>query len=305
MSVFEEMETFVKVVDAGSITGAADRLDTAKSAVSRRLSELESRLGVQLIKRSTRRMSLTDTGKSYYEQCVRILADVEETEAAVTTESAALKGILRISTPLSFGVLHLSSAIADFMMEHPDLTLDVHLSDAQVNLVDEGFDIAIRIANLGDSSLIARRLTTMSMIACASPDYLKKHGTPNTPEEMAEHPFLHYGNRSDSIWTYIDPNGKEGRVRFNRVLSANNGSFLKEIGKSSVGILIEPTFIVYQAIEQGDLVPILNDYQWGTVNAYAVYPPTRHLSHRVRIFIDFLVERFGDAPYWDECLKDS
>lgn len=303
MSVFEEMNAFVKVVDAGSITGAADRLDTAKSAISRRLSELETRLGVQLLKRSTRRMSLTETGKSYYEQCVRILADVEETESAVTTENAALKGKLRITAPLSFGVLHLSSAVADFMEEHPELTLDVQLSDNQINLIDEGYDLAIRIADLNDSTLIARRLTPIKIIACASPDYLKQHGTPQTPEEIIDHAFLHYGNRSDTVYPYRDKQGNTGRVRLNRVLSVNNGSFLRNIAMANRGIMIEPVFIAYSAIERGELVPILQDYEWDSPNAYAVYPPTRHLSHRVRIFIDFLVQRFGDKPYWDECLK--
>lgn len=303
MSVFEEMQTFVKVVDAGSITGAANRMDTAKSAVSRRLSELESRLGVQLLKRSTRRMSLTETGKNYYEQCVRILADVEETEAAVTTESASLKGRLRITAPLTFGVLHLSSAVADFMRVHPELILDVQLSDNQINVVDEGYDLAIRIADLNDSSLIARRLTAIRFIACASPQYLLKHGTPDTPQDLLNHDFLHYGNRSDSIWNYRDKNGKENRIRLHHILSANNGSFLREIGITGQGVLIEPTFIVYKAIESGKLVPILQDYQWQSINAYAVYPPTRHLSHRVRVFIDFLTHRFGDEPYWDAFLK--
>ncbi|MBN4069217.1 LysR family transcriptional regulator [Beggiatoa alba] len=303
MSVFEEMNTFVKVVDAGSITGAAERMNTAKSAVSRRLSELERRLGVQLLKRSTRRMSLTETGKSYYEQCVRILSDVAETEAAVTTENAALKGKLRITAPLSFGILHLSSAVADFMQAHPELTLDVQLSDNQINLVDEGYDLAIRITDLDDSTLIARRLISIHMIACASPNYLKQHGTPQTPEEMIGHDFLHYGNRIDSVWTYKDKQGNVGRVRLNRVFSANNGSFLRDIGIAGRGLMIQPVFIVYKAIEREELVPILLDYQWQTLNAYAVYPPTRHLSYRVRVFIDFLVKRFGDQPYWDECLK--
>jgi len=303
MSVFEEMNAFVKVVDAGSITGAANRLDTAKSAVSRRLSELETRLGVQLLKRSTRRMSLTETGKSYYEQCVRILADIEETESAITTENAALKGKLRITAPLSFGVLHLSSAVADFMEEHPELTLDVQLSDSQINLIDEGYDLAIRIADLNDSMLITRRLTSIKMIACASPSYLKQHGTPQTPDDMIDHAFLHYGNRTDSIWSYRDKQGNAGRVRLNRVLSANNGSFLRDIAIANRGLMIEPVFIVHKAIECGELIPILQDYQWATLNAYAVYPPTRHLSHRVRIFIDFLVQRFGDNPYWDACLN--
>jgi len=304
LSVFEEMNTFVKVVDAGSITGAANRMNRAKSAVSRHLSELETRLGVQLLKRSTRRMSLTETGKSYYEQCVRILADVEETESAVTTESAALKGKLRITAPLSFGILHLSSAVADFMQEHPELTLDVHLSDNQINLVDEGYDLAVRIADLNDSALIARRLTSIKMVACASPVYLKQHGTPQTPEDIVDHAFLHYGNRTDSVWSYKDGQGNPGQIRLNRVLSANNGSFLRDISIAGQGIVIGPCFIVYEAIENGDLIPFLQDYQWQTLSAYAVYPPTRHLSHRVRVFIDFLAQRFGDKPYWDECLTE-
>jgi len=302
MSVFNEMQTFVRIVEAGSITGAASRMDTAKSAVSRHLSELESRLGVQLLKRSTRRMSLTETGKSYYDQCVRILADVEETEAAVTTENAALKGKLHITAPLSFGVLHLGSAVADFMVEHPDLKLDVQLSDYQVNLVDEGYDLAIRIADIDNSSLIARRLTPIQFVACASPAHLKQYGIPQTPEQLINHPFLHYGNRPDNVWNYRDKNGKEGHVKLQQVLSANNGSFIRDIGIAGQGIMIEPTFIVYKAVASGQLVAVLQDYQWHQLSAYAVYPPTRHLSHRVRVFIDFLANHFGDKPYWDDHL---
>lgn len=303
MSVFDEMQTFVKVVESGGITAAADRMNTVKSAVSRRLSELEARLGIQLLTRSTRRMSLTESGQRYYEQCVRILADIDDVEAAITSESAALKGRLRITAPVTFGVLHLASAISDFVNQHPNLQLEVELNDRQVDLVDEGFDLAVRIADLGDSNLIARHLTPVRMAVCASPDYLRTQGTPCTPTELAEHTFLHYSNRPDSSWRYRDARGKESSLRLKPGLVANNGSLLRELAIAGHGIVIAPTFIVYRALESGQLVALLEDCQWPRLNAFAVYPPTRHLSPRVRVFIDFLAQRYGERPYWDNCLK--
>jgi DNA-binding transcriptional LysR family regulator len=291
-------------VEAGSISGAADRMGVAKSAVSRRLADLEQHLGVQLLRRTTRRMDITTTGRSLYERAVRLLADLQETELAVSTEHGALSGSLRVAAPLSFGLRHLSGAIEDFLRLHPDVQFDLDFNDRQVDILQESFDVAIRIAELDDSSLIARRIAPIHTTLIASPAYLERYGTPRTPAELERHHCLVYTNLPDpALWDYRDKNGEPGRVRVNAVLKANNGDFLRSMAAAGRGIAQEPTFICHEAIEHGELVPVLGDYRWRSVNAYAVYPQTRHLSQRVRAFVDFLAERFAGVPYWDRCLE--
>jgi DNA-binding transcriptional LysR family regulator len=302
----EEMQTFVRVVEAGSISGAAERMNIAKSAVSRRLADLEQRLGVQLFRRTTRRMNLTDTGRSFYERCLRILADVEEAELAVSQEHAALRGKLRVAVPLSFGLLHLGPAINEFQQRHPEVEFDLDFNDRQVDLLAEGFDLGLRIAELSDSSLIARRLATIRHVVCASPDYLERHGQPRHPTELAGHACLVYSNLPDpGTWSFQDAEGRPGSVKVDVRLRANNGEFLSRAAVAGQGIIVLPSFIVYRSIERGELVPLLTEYRWDSINAYAVYPPTRHLSNRVRAFVDFLAERFAGLPYWDRCLESS
>ena len=234
MDRLEEMRTFVGVVEAGSITGAAERLGIAKSAVSRRLADLEERLSIQLFRRTTRRMNITDTGQSFYERCLRILADLE------------------------------------------------------------------------DSTLIARRLAPVRHVVCASPAYLAEHGSPRHPSELAEHDCLVYTNAPNpGLWAYTDPDGRQGRVQVRARLQANNGECLRQAAEDGHGIVLEPSFILYRAFEEGRLLPILRDYQWLTIYAYAVYPRTRHLSRRLRAFVDFLAERFAGVPYWDRCLQED
>jgi DNA-binding transcriptional LysR family regulator len=304
MARLEDMETFVRVVEAGSISGAADRLGIAKSAVSRRITDLEERLGAQLFRRTTRKLSMTDTARRYYERCILILADIQEAEQAVLDEHATLRGSLRVAVPLSFGLLHLGPAIEAFMEQHPDVEFDLDFNDRQVDLLSEGFDVALRIADLPDSSLIARRLAPIHLIACASPAYLALHGTPTTPDELGDHDCLTYSNMvNPGVWRYVSPDGKQSSVRVHSRLQANNGDFLCQAAIAGQGITRQPSFLVYKAIEQGQLVPLLCDYGWHSVNAYAVYPQTRHLSQRVRAFVDFLVERFSGVPYWDEFLN--
>ena len=304
MDRFEALDTFVRVVEAGSISGAADRMGVAKSAVSRRLADLEQHLGVQLLRRTTRRMDITTTGRSLYERAVRLLADLQETELAVSTEHGALSGSLRVAAPLSFGLRHLSGAIEDFLRLHPDVQFDLDFNDRQVDILQESFDVAIRIAELDDSSLIARRIAPIHTTLIASPAYLERYGTPRTPAELERHHCLVYTNLPDpALWDYRDKNGEPGRVRVNAVLKANNGDFLRSMAAAGRGIAQQPTFICHEAIEQGELVPVLGDYRWRSVNAYAVYPQTRHLSQRVRAFVDFLAERFAGVPYWDRCLE--
>jgi DNA-binding transcriptional LysR family regulator len=304
MDRFEEMHTFVGVVEAGSITGAAERLGIAKSAVSRRLADLEERLSAQLFRRTTRRLNLTDTGQGYYERCLRILADVEEAELAVSQQHGDLQGRLRVAVPLSFGLNHLGPAIDAFLRSHPEIEFDLDLNDRQVDLLAEGFDLAVRIAELADSTLIARRLAPVRHVVCASPAYLAGRGTPRTPGELAGHDCLIYANAPHpGLWAYTDSGGRQGSVQVRARLRANNGDCLRQAAEDGHGIVLEPSFIVYRSIEARKLRPILTEFQWPTIYVHAVYPRTRHLSRRVRAFVDFLAERFAGLPYWDRCLE--
>ena len=301
MRRFEELQAFVAVVETGSFTAAADRLDAAKSAVSRRVSSLEDRLGVQLLRRTTRSLNLTDTGRSFYEHSARILADLDEAEAAVLQEHGELRGILRVALPLSFGVRHMAGPIAEFSRRHPRVTFDLDLNDRRVDLLQEGADLALRIGRLRDSSLIARKLFDARTLVCASSAYLDAHGEPETPEDLANHQCLVYSNVPDpSRWVYYDKDGTRSQVEVHTAIAASNGDFLRQAAVEGLGIVMQPTFIAGEMICSGDLVPILQGYNWPVTPAYAVYPPTRHLSYRVRAFIDFLAERFAGVPYWDE-----
>jgi len=300
MDKFEDLQAFVAVVEAGTFTAAADRLGLAKSAVSRRVSALEERLGVQLLRRTTRVLNLTDTGHSFYEHSARILADLDEAEAAVQQEHGELRGTLRVALPLSFGVRHMCKPIAAFSHRHPSLKFDLDLNDRRIDLVEEGIDVAIRIAHLEDSSLIARKLFDARTVVAASPHYLKTHGTPASPNELKDHDCLIYSNLSDPErvrWKSKD--GKKHVVNVKAAMRASSGDFLTNAAAHGLGIVIQPTFLAAEAIRLGNLVPILTDYEWPTSPAYAVYPPTRHLSYRVRAFIDFLVERFSGPLQWD------
>ena len=300
MDRFGDLTTFVQIVDTGSFTAAAERLSIAKSAVSRRIAELEARLGAQLFRRTTRRLNLTDSGRSFYQRAVRILADLEEAELAVSQEHEALRGALRIAAPLTFGVRHLGPAIREFAARHPALAFDIDFNDRQVDLIQEGFDVAVRIARLADSTLVARRLATVRLVVCASAEYLERRGKPRLPADLSSHACLSYTLATDPrVWRYRAPDGTAGSVKVPSHLAANNGDFLCEAALVGQGILLSPTFIVYEELAAGRLVALLPDYEWSNVAAYAVYPRTRHLSVRVRAFVDFLAARFAGEPYWD------
>ena len=297
------MEIFVRVVDAGSISGAAERMDMVKSAVSRRLGELESRLGVQLLNRTTRRLSLTSAGSDFYERCNAILTDVADAEGNVTAADTTLEGRLRVAAPLSFGLEHVGPVINDFMQVHPGLTVELDFNDRQVDLVAEGFDLGIRIAKLSDSSLIARKLTPIRHVICASPAYWDQYGRPDQPDELKNHTALRYTLAQQRSWRYTAPDGRRGSVTVPAQTSANNGTFLSQVAAKGAGIIQMPVFLVYRLIESGELEPVLLDYQWGDLHAWAVYPKTRHLPYRVRALIDQLAGTFGEEPYWEQCLK--
>ncbi len=300
MDKFEDIQAFVTVVDTGSFTAAADRLGSAKSAISRRVSALEERLGVQLLHRTTRVLNLTETGRSFYDHGTRILADLEEAEAAVQQEHGELRGTLRFALPLSFGVRHMCGPIATFSKQHPKVRFDLDLNDRRVDLIEDNFDVALRIGRLTDSSLIARRLFDVRAVVCGSPHYLNTHGAPETPADLDDHQCLVYSNLDDpDKWEYEDRDGNRSTVKVNSIMSASSGDFLCNAAAHGMGLVIQPTFIASAAIRSGNLIPVLTDYAWPISPAYAVYPPTRHLSYRVRAFIDFLVDRFSGVPQWD------
>jgi DNA-binding transcriptional LysR family regulator len=304
MARFEDIQAFMRVVEAGSISAAAERLGIAKSAVSRRLSDLEKHLGVQLLRRTTRRLNLTDTGRSFYDRCQRILADLEEAEAAVSQAHGLLQGRLRVAAPLSFGVRHLGPAIAEFMQRHPQVRFDLDFNDRQVDMLAEDIDVAIRITRqLEDSSQIARRLWTSRVLLCASREYLLSHGTPATPADLAAHQGLLYSNAPDpALWTLQGVDGRYYSVRVQEQLRSNNGDFLRQAAVAGAGILLSPSFIVHESLQRGELVIVLSEYRHEELHAYALYPQTRHLSQRVRAFVDFLVERYAGVPSWDRDL---
>lgn len=291
---------FVRVVDAGGISRAAEQLGLAKSAVSRRLADLETRLGVKLLNRTTRKSSLTEAGQSYYERAIKIIDDVIELNTLTTDANNALEGTINLAVPLSFGLSHLSKAIDLFIKQNPKLVINLNFSDRQVDLIEEGLDLAFRIGDLKDSSLIARKISPIKIILCASPEYLKQYGTPKIPGDLKNHRLLHYNVPGKSQWKLEDKQGTQHIVNVSSNLIANNGDFLKDMAIAGHGIVSSPTFISWKAIAIGDLVPVLSDFKLPQANAYAVYPQTRYLSHRTRKLIDFLIDYFGENPYWDQ-----
>lgn len=295
MGQLEEMQSFIRVVDAGSISRAAEQIGIAKSAVSRRLVDLETRMGAKLLNRTTRTSSLTDKGQRFYEHSLKIIDDIAELQNLTHDNQQQLKGTIHIAAPLSFGF-----AVADkFMQQHPAVKINVNLSDRQVNLIEEGVDIAIRIANLKDSSLISRKLAPIKMLLCASPTYLKDSPPLQTVDDLKQHQLLHYSLSSSKSWKLTDSQGMEHLVNFKPRITANNGDFLSKMAIAGHGIVMLPSFIVWKSLAAGELVEVLDAYRASELTAYVVYPQSRYLSHRTRVLIDFLVQEFGENPYWD------
>lgn len=300
MGQLEDMAMFVRIVEAGSITKAAEQLNIAKSAVSRRLKELETRLGSQLISRTTRQSNLTQAGEQYYQKVHHILSEVDALNEETSGTPTRIEGTLKMTAPLSFGLMHLNDVIDEYANQHPELKFELDFSDRHTDLIEEGFELAIRIRELQDSSYQAKRLALIRYALCASPEYLERMGTPKTFDDLTEHEFLQYGMSKSSAIELIDKQGKNHQVAVNGKIKANNGDFLREMAVKGHGIAFLPTFITYQALISGELVPMLQQYQLPTLNAYAVYPKNRFLSQRCRYLIDFIAERFGDNPYWDK-----
>ena len=299
MDKFQEMRVFAAVVDAGSFVGASDALDMSKPAVSRYVADLETRLGVRLLHRTTRKLSLTEEGEVFYARCVELLGSIEEAEAEITSRSGEATGLLKVSVPVSFGLLHLAPLWAQFMARHPKVVLDLTLSDRMVDLVEEGFDVAVRIARLPSSSLVSRKLSSTRMILCASPAYLKTHGTPRQPSELAGHTILAYSllAMGDS-WEFEGPQGPVA-VKVAPRMRSNSGDTCRAVALRHQGLVIQPSFLVGDDVRSGTLVELMPDYRSIEMGIYAMYPTRKHVLPKVRLLIDYLVDAFKAAPWAD------
>jgi DNA-binding transcriptional LysR family regulator len=300
MDLVRAMQAYVRVVEAGSFIRAADQLDTSNAAVTRQVAALERHLGSRLLNRTTRRQSLTDTGQAFLERARQILADIADAEAQAASQAVKPTGVLRISAPLSFGVMHLSRLLPAFRQRYPQLRLDVDLSDRVVDLANEGVDVAVRIASDPGETLVARRIAPVRMVLCASPMYLQAHGAPAHPSELGDHETMSYTYlASGEEWPFT--RGRETvRAKIHPSVRATNGEILRELALAGGGIVLQPSFIVGAELMRGTLVQLLREWQAPELSLYAVYLSRRQLSAKVRVFIDYLIESVGgEAPYWE------
>lgn len=301
MDRFQAMTVFSSVVEAGSFARAAGRLGMSVSAVSRHVADLEAHLQTRLLNRTTRRLSLTETGQAFHERCVQLLADMDEAERAASHAATVARGTIKLTCSINFGVRHLAPAIGAFLARHPEVKFEASLSDRIVDLVEEGYDLGIRIGTLGSTNLVARRLGATCSMVVASPAYLAKHGTPATPEELSRHNCFTYAyTTAADQWKFRDRSGRERIARVGGNIHANNGDLLAAAAVQGVGITFEPNFIVGPDVRAGRLVQLLTDFEAPQSEIWAVYPSRRHLPAKVRVFVEFLIERFRDAGDWSE-----
>jgi DNA-binding transcriptional LysR family regulator len=300
MDKFESMRAFTKVVEANGFAAAARLMGLSRSVVNKSVINLENELGTRLLNRSTRKVTPTETGLAFYDRAVEILSELDEAITAITELQDRPTGNLRVNAPMSFGTLHLSPVVAEFMAKYPDVHVEIMLNDRRIDPIEEGFDVTLRAAEaVGSTSLIARRLLPAKRVLCASPDYLKKAGAPSHPTELRHHRCLHYGYLSSgSQWRLIGPDSDQSYA-INCVMWSNNGEVLKDAASNHQGIALLPTFIVGTALQQGLLRTVLTEYAPPDITLCALYPRHRHLSAKVQLFVDLLEKRFGDRPYWD------
>lgn len=288
MDKYQEMRVFTAVVDAASFVGAGDALNMSKAAVSRHISDLEQRLGVRLMHRTTRKLSLTSEGEVFLARSREILASIEASEAELSTRSVTASGLLKISVPVSFGIRHLAPLWSEFLGAHPQVTLDVQLADRVIDLVEEGFDLAVRIARLPDSSLISRQLASTRLVLCAAPSYLKRRGTPQHPSELTQHEVVSYSLLAmGDQWQFIGPEGPVSAKVHPRMWS-NNGDTCISAALQGAGIQLQPTFLIEQQLASGQLVEILPQYRSVELGIYAVYPSRKFVLPKVRALVEFL-----------------
>ena len=295
-----DIAVFVQVVDSGSFTAAADRLSISKSVVSKYVTRLENQLGARLLNRTTRRLSLTEVGRVFYERSRKGLADIEDAQSEVSRMQGEPRGTLRLNAPMSFGILHVAPALPEFLKLYPDITVDMNLDDRKVDVIEEGFDISVRISELPDSSLVAKRLGSCRHAIVAAPAYLDRCGRPRTPEELRDHNIISYRYQESALaWHFQPPDSKSIAVTVSGSLMMNNSLALRAALIEGIGIARTPTFVVGKDIREGRLIPILRDYKILEVTIFLVYPQRRHLSPKVRAFVDFMAKRITETPYWD------
>ena len=307
MADIEQWRAFVKVVECGSFARAAEHLHTARSAVSRRVSELEAHLGANLIRRSTRNLSVTETGEAFFERARQLLQEFDELESETVRGHHGASGHIRLAAPLSFTMHHLQPVLATFRERFPHVTLELKLGDRRVDLISESFDFALRIGADIEPSLVAKRLCTIRHALAASPAYLQRRGHPVHPQDLARHAILAYGNlRKPSAWTFFGDEGRDPvEVRLSPTVLCDNGELLLSLACRGEGIVCEPTFLLHEAIAAGHLTPVLPQWQWPLWHAYLVYPAHRRVPTRVRLLMDLIVDAISDPPPWDEAESGS
>lgn len=296
MDRFGDLDVFAHVVTAKSMSAAGRELKLSPAVISKRIRRLEERLGVRLLQRTTRQLSLTEAGQGFYERVVSILASIEDAEAWVASGSGQARGTLRVSAPTSFGRLHIAPHLKAFLDANPMVTVDLILTDAFVDIIGEGFDLAVRIADLQDSSLVAKRLAPNHRVLCATPSYVRERGLPGSVEELAQHTLI--AHNADQ-WRLDGPSGPVN-VAVTGPLRTNSSEVVREALLGGVGIALRSTWDVGPELKSGQLVHVLPDYSGGKrVAVYAVYPSRRHMEQKVRVFVDYLAELYGATPYWD------
>ncbi len=297
---FEDLRTFVALAETRSFGAAGRRLGIAKSAVSRRLHELEDRLATRLVNRTTRRLSLTEAGTELLQRSVRLLEELYETEASISGNRLKPVGRLRVTGPMSFGILHLSPVICEFLTLYEGLDVELNLDDRLVDIVGQGYDLAVRISWMKDSSLVAKRIAPIRHVLCASSSYLENFGVPKTPADLSKHRGISYSGAERMNWQFRDPH--TGALRIAQIpcpITVNNGDAVREMAIGGYGICAIPSFIVHRAVAAGQLQVVLSRFQPPPIWLHALYPSRKHVPSKVRVFIQFLEGRFGKNPYWD------
>lgn len=301
MERLAEMMTFAKVVETRSFSAAAQALATSKSLVSKQVSSLESALGVRLLQRTTRRMSLTEIGAAYYEHCARIAQEIDAASETVTQLQAVPRGVLRLTSPVIFASLHLAPALQSFLKRHDQVEVELDATDRVIDIVEEGYDLAIRITGNPAPGMVARKIAPVRWVTCASPEYLERHGTPRTPQELTQHHCLVYQGipALHSGWRYRVGN-RELAMHVHGKCRVNNSEVLLQLALDGAGIVLFPTYILGHHLKSGRLKIILPDAVANPdMSLYATYLPNRYMQPKVRAFIDHLMEHFGPEPHWD------
>lgn len=294
-----EMQVFCAVVDKGSFVAAVDSLQMSKAAVSRHVGALEERLGARLLQRTTRRLALTEAGRLFYAQAREILALLEQAEGSVLSGAQEPAGMLRVNVPVSFGIEHLAPLWADFMAAYPKVELDIALNDRVVDLLEEGYDMAVRIGRMDSSSLVGRRLAATRMRLCAAPAYLERHAPLRRPADLAAHRVVAYSNFAGrNEWTFHGPQGVES-VQTSAFVRCNNGDTCRAIALGGGGVILQPSFMLHADLRRGSLVELLPEYRSLELGVYAVYPSRKHLAPKVRALVDFLGERLRGVDWGD------